>query len=86
MKEEDYEETQYQLLTLSRIIVDTLKLDGFIKTINKAEAVGPVIDPTLFKKGNPNMQRIKNIALAAQRFQNEVRPELAAIQPMMKED
>lgn len=75
----DYEETQNQLLMLSRILVENLNLDEFIKTINKAEAVGPVIDPTLFKKGNPNMQRIKNIALAAQRFQNEIAPELTAL-------
>lgn len=75
----DYKETQYQLLMISRIFVENLNLDEFIKAINKAEAVGPVIDPTLFKKGNPNMQRIKNIAYAAQRFQNEVAPELAAL-------
>ena len=71
MDDEQYMSTQAQLTALAAV-VRGLDIKGFIERINHAEAVVPILDPTLWMKGSGNLEKIKNIAVAARSFQKVV--------------
>ena len=70
MLDEEYKATQNQLL-LAAGIISTLDLDGFLKRIREADALGPILDPTLYRKGMCKMQQIADIARAAQAIKGQ---------------
>lgn len=43
-------------------VVQTNDIKGFIQRINKAEAIAPIIDPTLVMKAGRDLTKIKSIA------------------------
>lgn len=53
-----------------------LDIDSFLKSLATAEAAGPVVDPTLYRRAIDNMLAIKKLALAVQ----EVKIAFDAIQ------
>ena len=61
MKEEDYINIQNQILAIRGIIKD-LPLTEFITAIDRADTLGPIIDPTLWIKGNNQMSKIRKLA------------------------
>ena len=61
MKEEEYINIQNQILAIRRIIKD-LPLTEFITAIDRADTLGPIIDPTLWIKGNEQMKEIRELA------------------------
>jgi len=71
MDDEQYMSTQVQLTALAAVI-GGLDLKGFIERINHAEAVVPIVDPTLWMKASNNLEKIKSIAVAAKSFQKVV--------------
>lgn len=81
MKKDEYQITQTLLLSHAKLIASShLDLDEFIEAINRAESVGPVLDPTLYIKGKDNLEQIKIIAKAARRFKKEIQPALEKLQ------
>lgn len=68
MTDEQYLTVQAQLIALSQL-VPAMDLTGFVDRINRAEAVGPIVDPTLYRQAKEGLSRIKNIAEAALTFQ-----------------
>ena len=60
-----YIETQAQLVTLCLLVASLPDLDRFLARIGTAEAVGPLLDPTLYRKAAPKLGQVREIANAA---------------------
>ena len=72
MSNAEYIATQQQLLLMASLIKE-LNLDGFLARIKTAYALGPILDPTLYKKSAENVETVHRIAVAARNFQMEVK-------------
>lgn len=57
-------------LTVEAQALSTLDLVGFVERIEKAESVGPVLNPTLYRKGIGRLEAMKALAIAARRVQD----------------
>jgi len=69
LSKEEYENTQEVLMSQAGMMA-MLDLEAFLSTINHAETVAPIVDPTLYQKvlygrGADNLEAIKEIAAAA---------------------
>lgn len=71
MNKEEFVYTQELLLAQARLIA-ALDLEELLNAIDRAEAVGPVLNPTLYKQGAEKMQAIRRVAEAALKIKNEV--------------
>lgn len=67
MTDQEYEVTQHMLIVAGHT-VKTLDLNAFRDRIAKAQAVGPVLDPTLWIKANQRLDLINELAGAAIRM------------------
>lgn len=72
MNAEKYIQTQMTILAAAEIFKD-LDLEEFVEAINKAEAVGPILDPTLFSQASAPLWQIKQLAEAGKEFQRRAR-------------
>lgn len=68
MEEGLYESTQIQIGLIGEIVKD-LHLVEFIEAIDKADTLGPILDPTLWIKGSGRMRKIKDAAYSLLEFQ-----------------
>ena len=75
MTDEEYSSTQSQLMLLARIALG-INIDGFIKRINTAETIAPILDPTLYLQGADNLRKIKALAVGASKFQAAIKEVL----------
>ena len=66
MEPAKYIETQMRIIEIGKI-ADSLDLDTFLVCISNAETVGPIMDPTMYRKAMDNLQAIKELAIAAQK-------------------
>jgi hypothetical protein len=73
---EEYQATQELILMLARR-VRRLPLDKFLSAISRAEVVGPIVDPTLFRDAAGNLEEIKKMAEGARAFQRSLPPVCA---------
>jgi len=64
---EEYKATQDLLIAAGRM-VDFLDLDEFRARIAHAHAVGPILDPTLYRDGRAGMEAIDELAAAGIRL------------------
>lgn len=63
MKREEYIKTQLSILKIGQETAK-LDLDTFLKMLNNSLNVGHIIDPTLYRKAQNNVQAIKKLAEA----------------------
>ncbi|MHB8928903.1 MAG: hypothetical protein ACYC9Q_14895 [Bacillota bacterium] len=75
MTDEEYLQTQQQIELLAVLIL-LLDLDGFLERIRHAEAMVPMVDPTLWMKGGSALQKVKGLAEGLRQFK-KVAEELA---------
>ncbi len=68
---EKYIETQQQLLLLAGIVRD-MPLSEFLAAAERADAFGPVLDPSLWKAGQQNLETIKKMARGLAVFQGSL--------------
>ena len=68
MTNDEYIATQSQLVTLINVI-EQMNLTDFIAQAERADAIAPVIDPTLWMKGHKHLDAVKDLARAALNFQ-----------------
>lgn len=59
----EYMEIQGKILLIGKSLT-VLDLDSFLGKISRAEAVAPIVDPTLYRKAAENLLAIKNLAEA----------------------
>jgi hypothetical protein len=69
MTDEEYQKTQDSLLILSRD-VSHLDLVEFRRRAARAESVGSILDPTIYRMGHRRLDAIRNLAEAAQTVKN----------------
>ena len=67
MKKEEYQQTQTQLLEIMHT-VSSMDLNGFVNATNRAESVGPILNPTLYRAGQENLEIVKRMAVALREF------------------
>ena len=63
MDNEEYIQTQNQIVLLGRLIL-SLDLPSFLDRISRAETIGPLINPTLYRDAMGNLQDLKDLAEA----------------------
>ena len=61
MDQNEYLAMQRTLLALSAALV-RFRLTDFLSSIDHAQAVGPVLDPTLYRRGMDNLQFVESVA------------------------
>ncbi len=71
MDEADFHMLTQQLLTFGSLVKD-LKLSEYIDAINQSDAVGPITDPTLWRKGHPKTDILKKMAEGLLKFQQSL--------------
>jgi hypothetical protein len=64
---EEYQETQMRLVML-RQLADGIPLNEFLRAIERTDALGPILDPTLWMKGHRELGKIRELARALQAF------------------
>jgi hypothetical protein len=64
----EYQACQDQMLLLARMVRD-MPLVDFLQAISRAEAVGPMVDPTLYIRGRDKLEEIKLMAEGLRKFQ-----------------
>jgi hypothetical protein len=67
----EYQMTQDILVSCAQVI-RSLPLSDFLLMIERAEAEGPIIDPTLFRKAMFNLSAVKKMAEGALAFQGSL--------------
>lgn len=65
MTGKEYVKTQLALIAIGQQ-VDLLDIESFLACISRAEAVAPLLDPTLYKKACENMQALRELAYSLQ--------------------
>ncbi len=81
MTDEEYLQTQSQIMAMANIVTGML-LREFIANAEKADTIGPLLDPTLWIRGHDTLATILDIARSLLRFQEVIvtKIDLGAIQ------
>jgi hypothetical protein len=77
MTNEEYARTQSTLVLIARL-ADGLDLEGFARRVDVAHAEGPILDPTLYRRGMGRLQGVGKLASATKKVQ-EVWAELREV-------
>jgi len=72
---EEYELTQSMVMNIARA-VRALPLRQVLNAIGRAESVGAILDPTLYRAGAAKMQDFKRLVEALRTFQAEIESQL----------
>lgn len=75
MTDEEYTATQEQLILLASF-ARKLDLVGFLERISLAEAIAPIVDPTLYLRGGRKLTQVKRLAQSLRPFQKEIERQL----------
>ncbi len=85
MSDSEYQVTSDMLLQAGRMI-DLLDLNGFRARIRDADSIGAIMNPTLYRAANKNLEYIDQLAHEAIRLKSafynlksQVRQELEAV-------
>lgn len=82
LSNEEYLLTQQKIILFAQLVQD-MPLAEFLDRISTAEAIGPMIDPTLYMKAQRNLDAIKDLAGALMKFKAaavRLRAEAAAME------
>jgi hypothetical protein len=71
MDEADFHMVTQQLLMMGNLVKD-LKLAEYIEAINQSDAVGPIVDPTLWRKGHRKTAILRKLAEGLLKFQRSM--------------
>ena len=71
MTDEEYQATQDFLMMLAKQ-VQLIDVTEFLNRISLAHAIGPMSDPTLYRKAQDKLDQIESIARAAAQFKKIV--------------
>lgn len=71
MNRKQYTQVQLQLQVLAHAVKD-IPLYEFIQAIERAETFGPIVDPTLYRRGIGSLTKIKQLAESLLPFKRAV--------------
>lgn len=69
---DEYSEAQQQIMWLGSIVLN-LPLEAMLADIAHAEAVGPIVDPTLWIRGHAKLAQVRELAEAFAEVQRVAR-------------
>lgn len=72
MTDKEYIQYQQKIIQLANEIRQLNGLPDFLGRISKAEALGPILNPTLYRAGMEPMGKIKDMAEALNDCRNEL--------------
>lgn len=72
---EEYAATQTSLIFLGQIVAG-IDIDGFIERISLTNAVGPVLDPTLYLEAGDRLGNVERLARSLKPFKAEVERQM----------
>jgi len=72
MDSAEYQRTQDALVLIAGIARD-LDLDEFLARIDRAETLGPITDPTLYRDASGKLSFVRDLARSLKPFVAEVR-------------
>ncbi len=67
MTNEEYLEVQTKLTLFAAMIIE-VDVEGLLERVERADAIVPLIDPTLWMKGHDKLDAIKDLARGALKF------------------
>ena len=73
--DEEYFDLQTSIILTAHMVGD-MPLQKFLDRIARAEAVGPVVDPNLYRAAGERLHKIKTVAAAMRVFQQVIQKEL----------
>ena len=71
MDEAEFHMVTQQLLMMGNLVKD-LKLAEYIEAINLSDATGPILDPTLWRKGHQKTAILRKLAEGLLKFQRSM--------------
>jgi hypothetical protein len=71
MDEAEFHMVTQQLLMMGNLVKD-LKLAEYIEAINRSDATGPILDPTLWRKGHQKTAILRKMAEGLLKFQRSM--------------
>jgi hypothetical protein len=77
LSDENYALMQAQFELMGGLLVKLPPIGKFIERIERAETVGPIVDPTLYRDAMGNLENIKRLARAFLGVQQEVARQIA---------
>ena len=78
MLKDQYAAVQGQLLAIVSIVAE-MPLQEFIQAGEHAQSIGPFINPTLWMKGNKQLEGVMRLAIALRVFQMEMERQMAEV-------
>ncbi len=78
MLKEQYAAVQGQLLAIVSIVAE-MPLQEFIAAGERAQSIGPFIDPTLWQKGTKQLDGVMRLAIALRVFQMEMERQMVEV-------
>jgi len=69
MEQPEYKMIQDFLITQAAILSE-LDIDGFIAENSRADSLGAVLDPTLYRKAHKKLDAIRDLAIRANLYAN----------------
>ena len=84
MTADEYRAAAIQIATIARLahqLAENIDLDGFIAMSDRADALGPVLDPTLWMRGRDRNDATRALAHATRTYLGAVDEALAHLLP-----
>lgn len=75
MNEEEYMSTQQQIVLFASLVQD-LPLDAFIEAAQRADAIGPIVNPSLWLASSKKLANLIHLASALRKFQAEAKRQI----------
>lgn len=69
MENDEYATTQAMLVHIRRVL-ENLRLPEFLEAIERAQAMGPILDPTLYRRAGGELSKIRALAEHALRMRS----------------
>ena len=67
MTNDEYLEAQNQITIFAAMLIE-VDVEGLLDRASRADAIAPLLDPTLWMKGHERLDAIKELALGAMAF------------------
>jgi hypothetical protein len=81
MTSEEYRVVQGRVLAIARMAYETTDIDRMLVLAERADAIGPILDPTLWRETHRNLELLRELAGPVQQLKAIVerhRPRLLA--------
>jgi len=75
MSPQEYQDAQDQIVLVARMTMG-IPIEELLQAIERADAVGPFVDPTAWRAGHEKMYRVRELARKMRAVQVEVQRQI----------